>query len=300
MSVINKYPFINELLSSLSEQQLTTLASCINGQGAAPIFRTLKSWGSSVLSSSDKGIYPINLEMNGPSAITYQGYLIYTDSDCVLISYANDDACQLTIINITMPASGSDIKWEYVSEKLTINELRSCLFDAAAGEGGGSGTVEYTYVDFVYDPDIKVRLTFNFTDEDVAASIRDINNKIDQVNEARSLQIPHVETLDDMNNCLDYAKQVDPTYVLANQLIAMTYMTFIIANENKIVSKTIIAFPFIFTPVLCEAFDANAQEVITQFRVFYMAYIGGGTNAPQVTNIDFLTANDNTQVRSNK
>lgn len=143
MSVINKYPFIDELLSDLSSDELTTLTSCINGQGATPIFRTLKSWSSSVLSSADKGIYPINLEMNGPSALTYQGYLIYNDDWCVLIAYVNDDACQLTVIDITMPESGSDIKWSYIPEKLTINELRSEMFDVANGSGGGgSGGAE--------------------------------------------------------------------------------------------------------------------------------------------------------------
>lgn len=146
MSVINKYPFINSLLTSLSSDELTILNQCINGEAASPIFKTLKSWGSSVLSSSDKGIYPINLEMNGPSALTYQGYLIYNDDWCVLISYPNDNACKLTIIDITMPESGSDIKWEIVPETLTINELRSEMFDAANGSGdsGGSGLPEAT------------------------------------------------------------------------------------------------------------------------------------------------------------
>ena len=140
MSVINKYPFINTLLGSLTSEQLKDLNDCINGQyEGSVITRTLKSWGNSLLTESDKGIYPIQLELNGPAATTLPGYLIYTDDYCVLISYANDDACKLTIVNITMPESGSDIKWEYVSESLTVNELRSSLFDAAAGEGGGSG-----------------------------------------------------------------------------------------------------------------------------------------------------------------
>ena len=171
-----------------------------------------------------------------------------------------------------------------------------------AGEIEVGSNVDYTYIDFVYDPDAKVRLTFNFTDDDITASIRDINNKIDQVNEARSLQIPYVETLDDMNNCLQYVKQVDPTNALANQLIAMTYITFIVANENKLVSKTIIAFPAIFTPVLCEAIEATETPltVVSQFQVFYMAYIIGETSAPQITNLDFLMAGDNTAVHSNK
>lgn len=165
MSVINKYPFINELLSDLSSDELTTLNHCINGQGDAPIFRTLKSWGSSVLSSEDKGVYPINLEMNGPSALTYQGYLIYNDDWCVLIAYPNEDACQLTIINITMPESGSDIKWSYIPEKLTINELRSEMFDVANGSGGGEGddAQMYSLSCQVTIDDTTIYLSGNFT-----------------------------------------------------------------------------------------------------------------------------------------
>ena len=141
MSVINKYPFINTLLGSLTSEQLKDLNDCINGQyEGSVVFRTLKSWGDSLLTESDKGIYPIQLELNGPAATTLPGYLVYTNDHCVLISYADDDACKLAIVNITMPTTGSYIKWEYVSESLTVNELRSSLFDAAAGEGGGGGS----------------------------------------------------------------------------------------------------------------------------------------------------------------
>ena len=140
MSVINKNPFINELLGDLSSDELTALFACVNGQGDAPIFRTLKAWGSDLLTSDDKGVYPIKLEMNGPAAITYEGYLVYNDDWCVLISYSSEDAQALVIINITMPESGSDIKWEKVNEQLSITELRSELFDVANGSGGGGGT----------------------------------------------------------------------------------------------------------------------------------------------------------------
>ena len=93
-----------------------------------------------MLTSADKGVYPIQLEMNGPAAITYEGYLVYNDDVCVLITYSSEDAQALGIIDITMPASGSDIKWEKVNESLSILELRSELFDTAnGGSGGGSG-----------------------------------------------------------------------------------------------------------------------------------------------------------------
>jgi len=181
MSVINKYPFINTLLGSLTSEQLKDLNDCINGQyEGSVVFRTLKSWGNSLLTESDKGIYPIQLELNGPAATTLPGYLVYTDNYCVLISYANDDACKLTIVNITMPETGSDIKWEYVSESLTVNELRSSLFDAAAGEGGGSGGTSFEEVEiklYFSDFDVSTPLSPKLINAEKKAIIDTICNK---------------------------------------------------------------------------------------------------------------------------
>ena len=142
MSVINKSPFLNGVLENLSELEVDNLYKCINGRGAKPIFRTLKPQGNNRLTASDKGVYPIILETKGPTAVTLQGYLIYNDSDCVLISYSDDNAQLLSLAEITVPASGTDYGFEYIDEIVSITDLRSELFDLThtdAGGGGGGG-----------------------------------------------------------------------------------------------------------------------------------------------------------------
>ena len=227
MSVINKYPFINQLLRSLDKDQLNDLTTCINGEYQGDtVFRTLKSWGNALLTQNDKGIYPIILELNGPNGMTYQGYLIYTDSYCVCISYANDNACKLTIINIAMSESSSDIKWDYVPETLTINELRSELYDvqdtpcncqhADYSTEQVSITVHYSDLDTSYLPRQLV-----ITNQEIAAKFKQVydrfQNKELVMGFFRFSSIPSTESQFTspvyLQSTLSGAVDVDLTYV---------------------------------------------------------------------------------------
>ena len=145
MSVINRIPLINEILGKLTSEQLSSLRSCINGEGATPIFRSLKPISNEHLTTSDKGVKPITIELatilGGMSA--YEGYLIYTDEICYVICFSGDRNQGLNVLKI----NPSTCEAEFVNGSLTILELRSELDDALdnksdgeSGGGSGSGT----------------------------------------------------------------------------------------------------------------------------------------------------------------
>ena len=137
MSVINQIPFLDTLFSDLSVEELKTLRNCVNGQGGAPVIRTLERNSSTLtlLTSSDKGIKPIVLELNKPAAQQlYTGYLLYTDDACVVIAYASDYSPLLTIINIDM----SKLTYDMLDYSVSITGLRSDLNDIITDKEGGS------------------------------------------------------------------------------------------------------------------------------------------------------------------
>lgn len=130
MSIVNKKPYIVEVLDSLDSSSKIALKNLING-GGEEIFRTLYPNQSSTLSSLDKGIKRVKLEVSGPatSQKLYDGYLIYTDDYCVLIAYASNKIQTLTLIDMVIGSS----PWEFKIKgcELSITELRSELEDAS-------------------------------------------------------------------------------------------------------------------------------------------------------------------------
>lgn len=148
MSVINRLPLINEILSSLSAEQLSSLRDCINGQGDAPIFRSLKPVASNHLTTADKGVKPIQIEpkvlLGGMNVL--EGYLIYTDEICYVICVSGDKNQALGLLHI----NPTTCEAEFVNGALTILELRSELDDvlnAGGGSGGGSGGNEIGFAE---------------------------------------------------------------------------------------------------------------------------------------------------------
>ena len=125
MSVIQKRPFIEKVIATLSSAEKSDLIGLINGSELEPSFRSLVN-KSYYLSDSDEGVSHIILET---SDRTYTGYLLYTDDYCVLVSYKNIQ--DLVILNINPDKH----TFEYVKEPLTITELRFELADA-----GGIGS----------------------------------------------------------------------------------------------------------------------------------------------------------------
>jgi len=135
MSVIQKQPFIEKVIASLSDEEKVALVSLINGGDLEPDFRSLinKTYN---LSASDKGVSHIILET---LERTYTGYLLYTDTYCVLVSYKNIQELVMLDINPTKNT------YELVKEPLTITELRFEL--GASASGGGAGNVKAENID---------------------------------------------------------------------------------------------------------------------------------------------------------
>lgn len=152
MSVINRIPLINTILSGLTSEQLTTLRSCVNGQGGTPVFRSCKPLAEVKLTASDKGIKPIRLEVKDPTLAQqiYEGYLIYTDDGCWVISFANDGAQCLLILSID-----EDLNVTIESTCCSVLELRSELDDVlnAGGGGGSSGGTQLYNHHIIISPD---------------------------------------------------------------------------------------------------------------------------------------------------
>lgn len=126
MSVINKKPYIETVLETLSAVNLATLKSLINGSANA-IFRSFIN-KDCPMTEDDAGIKHLVLETK--DAI-FTGYLIYTENYCVLFAY--DGLSQkMRIVNIDYVNSAYTI----IKEELSINELRRVLDDATESQGG--------------------------------------------------------------------------------------------------------------------------------------------------------------------
>ena len=133
MSVINAKPFIKTLIESLSDGDLATLRTMIDGGGSQTVLlrttsTTFVNSERSRITTSDKGVHRCSLEVQG-GLYTWNGYLIYNDSHCVLIYYSNDFQ---NLGWLKVKPGFQEI--EYINEELSIIELRSELDDTAASE----------------------------------------------------------------------------------------------------------------------------------------------------------------------
>lgn len=166
MSIIDKKPFINKVIETLTDEQKTTLKSLINGGGDGPISRSIIPFGNipTILSVSDKGIKEVKLEVSKTSGQNiYLGYLVYNDSYCVLISYSGKKNQQLSLIELNL----NEGNWSYQVRNcdLTILELRSELDDIA--EGSDPNRIEVSNItnmsdeqlDFLKPGDLVIKVT---------------------------------------------------------------------------------------------------------------------------------------------
>lgn len=134
MSVLGKRPFIEALLSSLSEEELERFASLINTKGQPTNLRLEPGFGDSLPASAPatvaERIKPVNLIVGSNSI--YTGILVYGDTYCAFIGTIafREDIIKLLKIDV---ASRKVIPMD---EKLTADELRRVLDDAINGSGG--------------------------------------------------------------------------------------------------------------------------------------------------------------------
>ena len=115
MSVINKKPYIQKVIESLSQENLEDLQTLVNG-ATSTLFRSFIN-PSYVFTEEDKGVAHCVLET--PDDV-YTGYLIYTDTYCVLVCYNGDKTQKM----FTLKLDYENKKYSIVDEDLNINEFR--------------------------------------------------------------------------------------------------------------------------------------------------------------------------------
>ena len=128
MSVLNKVPFINQVINDLNDEELASLLNLMNGSGdRTELLRTMNvpSGNRTNISSGDKGVHMCSLQVG---RTLYYGYLLYTDVWCVLVHFT--DFQTLSIFNIDV----ANVGIETVSEYLDIDELRGIMGDLFDGE----------------------------------------------------------------------------------------------------------------------------------------------------------------------
>lgn len=122
MSVIQRKPFIQLVMESLTQSLKTTLLGLVNGSDKTPDFRSLVNESALITGSDKNKVQYVTLET---WAKLYTGYLVYNNSYCVLIAFSsNTQALVMLDINAT------NRSYKVVKEYLDINELRRYIEEA--------------------------------------------------------------------------------------------------------------------------------------------------------------------------
>lgn len=127
MSVILKKPFIETVVGSLSGTQIGYLADAVNGTGDV-VTAKIGTVTFTALKDEHSGIHRINLILNGGNSLP--GFLIYTNSYCVMISYIGSSV-KLLLTNIDLVT----FKTTDIEENLDIEELRRVINDTLIEKG---------------------------------------------------------------------------------------------------------------------------------------------------------------------
>lgn len=116
MSVINKKPYIETVLETLTKSNLSTLIGLVNGGEGNVTFKSYINT-SYAMSTDDKGIKRIILETKDN---VFTGYLIYNNSHCVIVAYDSSVNQNLQIVKLDY----ANDKYKIIDEELSINEFR--------------------------------------------------------------------------------------------------------------------------------------------------------------------------------
>lgn len=135
MSILKKTPFIEELLSSLTTEQLGTLKTCLNKPTLDASLKLCLEGNETLITSSMAGqIKTCSCRLSKNKVVN--GIFIMTETDSVLIGYDNGvfDSDILPVFKFDL----TNRSWKAIEELLTADELRRVLDDAK--EESGSGT----------------------------------------------------------------------------------------------------------------------------------------------------------------
>ena len=134
MSVLNKKPFIQTLVESLSSEDRASLLSVINGSGSTPKYSlVLRNLSIST---------PIERCLLETKTHLYNAYKIYKSNKITFLTFGQGQ--DMGIYQVDYPYYERELKGR-ISEALTINELRRYIEIADAIENVRKG--QYTLVD---------------------------------------------------------------------------------------------------------------------------------------------------------
>lgn len=126
MSLLNKTPYLNSVLSNLSSDELSELSSLINGSGTF-VYRSLVD-AEHLLTSSDK-MKAMNLQLaNGKPLVS--GWFL---GDAFMQYFPDRPEMQMYAIDL------ETMTYEVIKETFTATDLRSLL----SGGSGGGGDLTY-------------------------------------------------------------------------------------------------------------------------------------------------------------
>ena len=137
MSVIDKKPFINKVLDTLTKEEMIKLNQLVNGDVNNPVFSSLLINSSSPLTyDALNTIREATIEVDRNKGQTiYNGYLIYNSSYCVLISYANKQTQQLQLIKMVKDADAGVWNYYVMPCNVSVTDLRMAINDALIEAG---------------------------------------------------------------------------------------------------------------------------------------------------------------------
>ena len=125
MSVLNKKPFIQSLIASLSSDERTSLLSVINGSGTTPKY-SLVLRDLSVSTPIERCVLETKTHL-------YNMYKIYKSGKITFLSFGQGQ--NMGIYQVSYPYYEKELKGR-INESLTINELRRYLeFEGPDGSG---------------------------------------------------------------------------------------------------------------------------------------------------------------------
>lgn len=172
MNGMNFKPFISKVLDSLSDENLSSLASLIDSHSNNFSYRSLID-SNNLLTSSDKGVGLFTIQLDEHTIRT--GYLLYNNSYCVLLSYvSNSERVAEYQINL------SNMKAEMVKEYLTTDYFRHEV--AIRANGAADSKV---IIDSLLDGELKTVLQNKSLSVSDFPLTSDIDNQHDVVNEGK-------------------------------------------------------------------------------------------------------------------
>lgn len=190
MSLIGKNPFVNEVLTSCSAEQLTSLSALINNLGSPTVIK-LKE-----LKNTDKGVKYASVFLDDFTLV--HGLWIFTNTKCGLFAFQNGfnemQAIRIDTVNKN---------YEYIYQHLSVAEFRSTLDECMEAQGGEATP---------WEKDLKPNLYYDKANDDIVVkkSLVDANGNAIIPNAYTKTESDNKFDKKTLNIRTDSIAQIDP------------------------------------------------------------------------------------------